>query len=256
MDFLSYLTSLALGEIPAIKPLLPVLTSQSNNGSKFFNEADRERSNTFGRNDPLEENQIQQKINFNSLANEQKELKDYEKIIPVKGKRISPFDKNFSDESKSISDETNDLTKSIKPAEQNIQSNNLSFAEENREGPFETTAVTSTTDVLQSINDLFVGGETVLKLKNTVDKKENRFEMHSVNPQSKAPKNILDDENKNSGINVHVDNNVKTSTIKINIGRIEVRAVYPEQVISSKAEENKPQLTLNDYLRSFNEGKR
>ena len=45
------------------------------------------------------------------------------------------------------------------------------------------------------------------------------------------------------------------STINISIGRIEVKAVHPEKKINVKSGQ-KPQLSLNDYLKSFNRDKR
>jgi hypothetical protein len=256
MDFLSNLASLALGEIPVIKPLLPSLASQSNNDNKYFNEAYREKNISFESNDELKEGQTPHEKNFNSFPTKQIEFQDDEKIIPAQEKRIFPDEKIFSDKSKSISDEIFDLTKSINPVEENIQNNNLTVDTGNGEKPFDNKAVNSKNYVLQSINNLFEDDDTVLKLKKSDNKNENNFEMHPVNPQSKSSKNVLDRKNKNFGFDTDGSNTTKSSTIKINIGRIEVRAVYPEQVIASKTEQNIPQLTLQDYLRSFNEGKR
>ena len=53
----------------------------------------------------------------------------------------------------------------------------------------------------------------------------------------------------------HAPQNAGTPTIRVTIGRIEVRLVTPARPVSSSASPRKPMLSLEDYLRARNRGR-
>lgn len=247
MNYLTNLAAMSIGRVPLVEPnfnrvntsngaLESIIDSNSaqadfklNNGSKEKNKSAAEglQENSFQKNEydlkksksiETEKNELASKdLIENTIA----ETKTYERDI-------NPTTK--------VEEESSSDTNVIKAGNISIEQNTDLFGD----SPLNFNQEDET--ILKIKKEKIPGRESVF---NFTDNK-NRFTKEAkIFKQNNIPSVISDGENKSA----------EPSTIKISIGRIEVKAVHPEKKTINNSGQ-KPQLSLSDYLKSFNRDKR
>jgi hypothetical protein len=255
MDFLNNLASLALGEISKVKPLFNLASFYPDNNTGI-NETNTE---VFSENETV---RLSGEIPNENLLNKDEQdsrvresnLGEEKAFIHLPQNDLSPVVKSYSMQENE--EDSFQLLNKSDANENNIFIKDLQSA--TKEKPFashKSEPKESISEVAEiKFKDDFE--EQVLGLENKIKIGNSRNQFFTIKKDAAVEKNLLvqeikkDDDLKNS-TNMHKAEN---TSVKINIGRIELRAVYPEQKRLSLPQQKKPQLSLDNYLKSFNKG--
>ena len=264
MDFLSNLASIALGKSTNVKPLFNSISFQSsknldNDGNGGESPIETARGKFYGNNEKanLSENNDVSEIMNNKLQIEEKgsNVIDSEEKNILSEIRPNAIRINEEKTSNPLDNSTNEKYDSSPRINAYFEDSHLHDIKGNR------ISEKSSNDVHSSIIDEVENNESnlVLSLENKDEEgnKDKFIIQGNKTLKTISQKNFFNNAGNNVSFNFPSAENKKgnSNTVKINIGRVEVKAVYPEQKKIIQPEQRKPELSLDDYLKSFNQDK-